>query len=127
MYVESYSLINKGGYGGYQCIVVDDQGNKHSVVAMPREHSGKKMIYIAAYEALKDEAIAEKESMMEKAEKIMKGVKPPASKKTPSTFEDEPDVSHMRFFELKAYAKERGIKITKKTKKKDILAALKNV
>lgn len=130
MYVESYSKT-EGSYTGYNCIIVDDNGKKHGVLALPREHAGRRDIHSAAFAALKNDAIAEKESMLVRAEEIMKEVRAekdaPEISKGETPEDQEPDYRGMKFFELKAYAHKQGVEVTKKTKKKDILAALEKI
>ena len=57
---------NEGGYDGYDCIVTDDEGNRHDVIARPSQHAGRTSIERFAYRALAGIAIAEKQTRMEK-------------------------------------------------------------
>ena len=135
MYIESFSrkVLPGGGYGGYDVIIVDDDGKKHGVTALPRDHAGKNAIHQSAYAALNKEAVAQQKATIERAAEIMQQVreqkeaeeKIDAKKEEPPQQEEKSvDVSSMKFFELKAHAKSLGVKVTKKSKKAGILKAL---
>ena len=145
MYIESFSrkVLPGGGYGGYDVIIVGDDGKKHGVLAFPREHAGKNAIHSAAYAALSKAAVAQQKATIDKAAEIMQQIEeqkeaerlaseedrtpeemPETEEPPEKTIEKPADLSGMKYFELRAYAKERGVKVTKKSKKKDLLTAL---
>lgn len=60
-----------GGYLGYDCVVIDDNGKRHEVRAVPRQHASASAIARAAYDTLKNQAVAERESMIDQAAKVL--------------------------------------------------------
>lgn len=142
MYIESFNrkVAPGGGYGGYDVIIVDDDGKRHGVLALPRDHSGKNAIHQAAYAALNKEAITQQKATIDKAAEIMQQIEEQKEAEEQvdaietiidAAPEDVPkpgpvDIARMKFFELKAHAKSLGVEVTKKSKKADILKALEN-
>lgn len=145
MYIESFSrkVLPQGGYGGYDVLIVDDDGKKHGVLALPRDHAGKSAIHRAAYAALNKVALTEQKATIDKAAEIMQQMaedkeaednKDAPSLSTERNISEDPvnDVesspivaASLKWGELKAYAREKGITVTNKSKKKDLLKALK--
>lgn len=85
--------MGKNGYEGYSCVVLDDDGKEHAVLARPRQHAGMNTIIKAAFEAVKQEAVSAREAQLDQAAEIMAQVRAEkAARETPSEGSGEPDL-----------------------------------
>ncbi len=140
-------LNDLGQYVGYACKVRNSAGKEVNVLADLPEHLSENGLRAGAYRAVRIQEKAFAKGLVAKAEEIMADVDEnpaetpeeiPASESTPvkvdpmarakeimeEIAEKSKSIKDMNFFELKAYAKSQGIKVTKKTKKVQIIKEL---